>query len=104
MRFWISWYEKTDSRPAIWPIEDEIVGSWCSGYDLDNNPIMVALVDASDKEAAAALINTHWPGAYNDDWRFFNEVADDYLPSGGRFIVDPERLEKLKNKHGQPQT
>lgn len=84
-RFWVSWYQPTeDYRPIHYPPRSEILGWWCSGSG-DDYWTLCALVEATDQESAEAAIEHEWPEVKDrDDWRFWNDVEDDYIP-GNRF-------------------
>ena len=88
-RFWISWYQPTDDyRPVTVPPKSEVLGYWCSGYrGSDDAATMCAWVVAGSEDEANALISSekYWPEA--EEWRFCNEVEDEWVPSD-RFPLD----------------
>lgn len=58
-----------DYRPVKWPIKHPY---WCTGYDVDDNAIIVAYADNEDE------ILELWPEAENID----SEDASDYVFTG----------------------
>jgi hypothetical protein len=80
-RWWISWYQPTDDwRPLRFP-PPNVLGYWCSGYDENDVPILVALVEGDDPYA---VVWKQWPEA--ERWRFCEDVAADWRP-GDRFML-----------------
>ena len=89
-RFWVSWLQPTeDYRALTFPPNESIIGYWCSGYASGANdesiPILCAVVDAADQEAAAEAVKKDWPEW--QEWRFIEERDADYKP-GDRFPID----------------
>ena len=93
MRFWLPWYEmppvdlrgeeSADPRPIEWPLPASIPAWWQSGErGSDGAPILCAVVDAQDEDAAKALVDGHWNP---DQWRFCESVASNWRPDAGRF-------------------
>ena len=58
--------ECEDYRPVKWPIKHPY---WCSGYDADDNPILIAYADNEEQ------ILELWPEAINID----SEKTSDYI-------------------------
>jgi len=48
----------SDYRPVVWPIKHPY---WCTGYDSDGHPILVAYVDDEQE------LMTNWPDAFDID-------------------------------------
>jgi hypothetical protein len=97
-RYWVSWYQPTDDfRPVVFPPTHGILGWWCSGYDSDDTPILVALVEAEDEEMAEDALIRNWPETEGIEFRFFDQKESDYLP-GDRFpLPDWSPLKKGKS-------
>ena len=71
-RYWVSWIQPTDDhRPITYPPNKSIVGWWCSGYDSESSPIIVALIEAENLEHAKTCVKKDWPEMYS--WRFIEE-------------------------------
>ena len=85
-RFWMSWVQPTeDYRPLTDPPNENVLGWWCSGYDSNDQAILVALVQAKDEYSAKVAVVVSWPELIPDgEWRFCKEVANNYVP-GDRF-------------------
>ncbi len=97
-RFWVSWLQPTDDYRAVtFPPNEAIIGYWCSGYDGPGEveiPILCAVVDAADEEAAAEAVRKDWPEW--TAWRFIQERSPSYRP-GDRFPIDVEWMQKRFN-------
>jgi hypothetical protein len=98
-RFWASWLQPTeDYRAVTFPPNEAIIGYWCSGYASGANdeavPILCAVVDAADEEAAAEAVKKDWPEW--PEWRFIEPRHPDFKP-GDRFPIESEWMQKRFN-------
>lgn len=92
-RFWVSWVQRTnDYRPIGYPPHKPVLGWWCSGYDSQDNAILVALVEVKDEEDAQKVVSKEWPEW--DGWRFIDEVDSDFKPSN-RFQLSDWMKERI---------
>lgn len=55
-----------DYRPVIFPPPGPW---WCSGYDSEDNAIIIAYLPFSEK------LDRFWPEAANDDWTAENKIT-----------------------------
>lgn len=93
-RFWVSWWQPTsDERPLTYPPNQSILGWWNSGQRADGAWSICAVVVADADEqglgvpkAVKDAVLVDWPEAI--DWRFCEEMDDDYVP-GDRFPLSP---------------
>lgn len=100
-RYWASWIQrKDDYRPLTYPPNEAILGWWCTGYDNEGWPIICALVEAADEEAAAEAVKKDWPEWV--EWRFLDATKPDYLPSRDRFPRVGFMLERMEPKAEVP--
>jgi len=101
MRYWVSWIQKTeDYRPLTFPPNRRILGWWCSGYDYEGDneyATICTLIEADCIAEATASVLIDWPESIEsgDDFRFFEEKSDDWLP-GDRFPFSDWMNERLK--------
>lgn len=101
-RFWASWLQPTeDYRAVTFPPNEAIIGYWCSGYGSDKDdcavPILCAVIDAENEEAARTAVLKDWPAW--KEWRFIEERNPDFKP-GDRFPIDEsEWMQERFNKH-----
>ncbi len=78
--WWLSWYDHGEGAFELhspW---------WVSGYDADDNTIIVAAVRAENEEAAWGKIRLSYdnpPEGVHE--RFIEECKSDFVPFGGRF-------------------
>tara|TARA_Y100000310_G_C20056709_1_gene523073 strand:+ start:170 stop:460 length:291 start_codon:yes stop_codon:yes gene_type:complete len=86
-RYWVSWIcEEEDYRPVKTTING-LVGYWHSGWDLKNNAILCALVEAVTKEEAEKIIRDGWPETEHiGEWRIFYGQPLHWIP-GDRFPI-----------------
>lgn len=95
-RWWISWHQPTDDfRPLSDPPHPQVLGWWCSGYDSDDVPTLVALVEAASEADAKIFVEISWPEC--ERWRFCEERGQSFRP-GDRFPLMPwmtERIERI---------
>lgn len=78
--YWLSWYTRGNTKFELhspW---------WCSGYDSDDYPIIVAAVRAESPEAAMERVRLSYdsPPEFVDE-RFCTENDDEFEPFCGRF-------------------
>lgn len=92
-RWWVSWFDKEDSRPKSWPPPAAILGFWCSGY-MGDQPSVCALVQAASKQEVQAVVEREWTVV---EWWFCEERGDDYLP-GDRFPLPDWSKERIGAK------
>lgn len=101
-RYWASWLQPTEDYRAVnFPPNEAIIGYWCSGYGSDKDdcavPILCAVIDAENLEAARTAVLRDWPEW--KEWRFIEEREPDYQP-GDRFPIDEsEWMQERFNKH-----
>jgi hypothetical protein len=85
MNYWVSWYNKeplkTFEPHSPW---------WISGYDSDDNEIIVAAIRAESENEAWEVVNC----SYDDTnplfvKRFITEQSDDWVPFCDRFPKSP---------------
>lgn len=98
-RFWASWLQPTeDYRAVTFPPNEAIIGYWCSGYASGANdesiPILCAVIDAENEEAARAAVLKDWPEW--TEWRFIEPRNPDFKP-GDRFPIDSEWMQERFN-------
>jgi hypothetical protein len=82
-RYWISFVAE-DHRPVKWPLPPELIQSWCSGYDSEDNEIVCLLAQHDDEDALWRMIHEYWPETVGQTWRFWQEHNVDWTP-GSRF-------------------
>lgn len=92
-RFWVSWIQPTeDYRPLSYPPGDSIIGWWCSGYDGQDNPILMALIQGTSEDDVIKAVKADWPEWEN--WRIFEEKEVDWKP-GSRFPLSDWMKERI---------
>lgn len=94
-RFWVSWYQPTeDYRPLTDPPNKNVLAWWCSGSrtvmtngDERDEAILCAMVLGANECEVEKAVRKSWPEVKH--WRFYDEVAADWLP-GNRFPIEKE--------------
>lgn len=67
--FWVSWYQPPgDHRPMTDPPTEQVLGWWCTGYDMEDRATICAAVAASTEQEVWAAIRDpkNWPDASTD--------------------------------------
>ena len=90
---WVSWVQKTeDYRPLHDPPNDDVIGWWCSGYDSNDNAILVAFLNVNSDLMAVKAIRKDWPEL--EEWRFIQD-CDSEKPSD-RFPLEGWSLKRFE--------
>jgi hypothetical protein len=86
-RYWVSWVQVTeDYRPMNFPPHDRVLGWWKSG-ECEEGANLCAVVEGESELDACESIKQEWPECEDGgDWRFFQEVDNDFHPSD-RFVL-----------------
>lgn len=103
----MSWVSNTvDYRPLTYPPRKEILGWWCTGYNEDDMPTIVALVQCNDLNDVAEIIYSEWPESRQFveqfGWRFADLHVDDFVP-GDRFVLTDWMRERLDTRMTESQ-
>jgi hypothetical protein len=93
-RYWVSWVQETnDFRPTSFPPGKQILGWWCTGFTSGEDAILCALVSGTCEADAMTAIWREWPEA--NEWRFFQEVSNDWRPTD-RFPIKDWMKERIE--------
>lgn len=95
LRFWASWYLETGLTLGNWepesvfPVHKDIKGywlaSWVDGEMESSVACLVAVVEGNTEMEALQRILDYWKV---EDWRFFDQVANNWMPNPARFPTE----------------
>lgn len=100
MRAWMSWCENAvDYRPLTYPPRREVLGWWCTGYNADDMPTIVAMIECDDLNDAAEIVYSEWPMAdewvEEHGWRFAALEPDTFVPPSDRFVIADWMVDRI---------
>ena len=67
MIWWLSWFDEDERPLKVDPVQENILGYWCTGYTLDDPPkkAVVAAIQARTLQTAWAIVEREWDGPKN---------------------------------------
>lgn len=102
-RWWMSFIGDA-TRGVLWPPPEGMLGSWCTGWDSDDKPVIVCWTQAPTEEAARAIAAQSFPESAGREFRFCGVVEHDWRPNDRFPLSDwmEERLDAPANTEHDP--